>query len=413
MNGRKSIRLLGAAGTLAAIAAASPAFGDGALAVDESDCSRAGIAIGYESPVEAESVALEECGEGCSVVERFSGGCVAFASDKSEGSAACGWASGAGSEFEAAAAALEECRSAGGIDCVTHLSDCDAAEPARLIAGEEPQAPFDQPGSAFAPPAGETFQDCANCPEMVVIPAGTFRMGCLSNDDDCNDAEFPVHEVTIRSFALSKHEATWVEWEACMAAGGCNDPWDKGQPRGTRPVMNVSWEDAQSYVAWLSAQTGEQYRLPTESEWEYAARAGTESKYSWGNDIGENRANCGEERGYDVERGYFPVAGTGCGDSWLWETSPVGSFPANGFGLHDMHGNVREWVEDCWNESYEGAPSDGSAWRSGECEYRVVRGGCGFTEPRGLRSAMRTGVASFDSVAYEFYGFRVAQALTP
>ena len=386
------------------------AIGYGALAIDEGDCSRAGVAMGYESPVEADSVALEECGEGCSVVERFSTGCVAFASDGSEGSAACGWASGVGSESEVSAAALEECRSAGGTDCVMRLSDCAATEPTRLMAGEGLEALPDPPGSAR--PAGETFRDCPNCPEMVVIPAGTFRMGCLSSDDDCMEDEFPVHEVTIRSFALSKHEATWVEWEACMAAGGCNDPWNRDQSLGTRPVWNVSWEDAQSYVAWLSAQTGEQYRLPTESEWEYAARAGTESKYSWGNDIGENRANCGEERGYDMERG-FPVAGTGCGDSWLWETSPVGSFPANGFGMHDMHGNVREWVEDCWNESYEGAPSDGSAWLSGECDYRVMRGGCGFTEPRGLRSAMRTGVASFNSVAHEFYGFRVARALTP
>ena len=363
---------------MAGFLSTGPAFGGtesatgyGALAIDEGDCSRAGLAIGYESSVEADSVSLEECGEGCSVVERFTGGCVAFTSDESDGSASCGWAAGARSEPEAVSVALEECRAAGGTDCVTRLSDCVADEPSRLMAGKGLEAPFDS--LASAQPAGETFQDCPNCPEMTVIPAGTFHMGCLSNDDDCYGNEFPVHEVTIRSFALSKHEVTFNEWDACVAAGGCGGhrPDDRGWEGwggGDRPVIYVSWEDAQSFVAWLSEITGHAYRLPTESEWEYAARAGTETKYSWGDSIGNNQANC-----------------DGCGSRWDGEmTAPVGSFGANAFGLHDMHGNVSEWVEDCWNDSYAAGPSDGSVWLSGECGERVKRGGAWFYDPGGL-----------------------------
>ena len=131
--------------------------------------------------------------------------------------------------------------------------------------------------------------------EMVAIPAGRFRMGCLSDDGGCFDDEKPVREVVIASFALSKHEVTFAQWDACVSGGGCGGhrPGDGGWGRADRPVVNVSWEDAQSYVSWLSRQTGEEYRLPTEAEWEYAARAGTTTKYSWGNEIGENRANCG------------------------------------------------------------------------------------------------------------------------
>ena len=177
---------------------------------------------------------------------------------------------------------------------------------------------------------------------MVVIPAGSFRMGCLSNDDDCEEGEFPVHEVAIRSFALSKHEVTFDDWGACVRHGGCNGyrPDDEGWGYGSRPVINVSGEDAQSFVAWLSRVTGDTYRLPTEAEWEYAARAGTETKYSWGRRIGRNQANC-----------------DGCRSRWDNEmTAPVGSFSPNGFGLHDMHGNVWERVEDCWNDSYVARP---------------------------------------------------------
>ena len=255
---------------------------------------------------------------------------------------------------------------------------------------------------AAMPSVGDVFRDCANCPEMVLIPSGSYRMGCVSGYDRCNHDEFPVHEVTIPSFALSKHEVTFDQWDACVAAGGCGGyrPDDKGWGRGNRPVIYVSWEDAQSFVVWLSEVTGHAYRLPTESEWEYAARAGTETIYSWGNQIGSGRANCADRS----DSGYGS-----CGDSYE-HTSPTGSFPANVFGLHDMHGNVEEWVEDCWNDSYEGAPSDGSAWLIDDCQ-RVLRGGNWFGNPWLSRSARRASTAHY--VRIDDIGFRVARALTP
>ena len=246
--------------------------------------------------------------------------------------------------------------------------------------------------------AAETLSRFVSGLEMVVIPAGSFQMGCLSNDDDCfRVEEFPVHEVTIRSFALSKHEVTFNDWDACMSDGGCGGyrPPDEGWGRGDRPVINVSWEDAQSFVAWLSEVTGHAYRLPTESEWEYAARAGADTKYSWGNDIGNNRANC-----------------HGCGSRWDGEmTAPVGSFGANAFGLHDMHGNLKEWIEDCWNYNYEGAPSDGSAWLIGNCEERVLRNGSWGVHHFGIRSAYRVGEPKYSR--YNNIGFRVARTVSP
>ena len=233
--------------------------------------------------------------------------------------------------------------------------------------------------------------------EMVTIPAGSYRMGCLSGRD-CYDDEKPVHRVHIeRPFAMSKHEVTFVQWDACVLGGGCGGyrPDDEGWGRGDRPVINVSWDDARSYVQWLSEQTGHTYRLPTEAEWEYAARAGTTTQYSWGNDIGRNLANC-----------------SGCGSQWDdKQTAPVGSFPANAFGLHDLHGNVWEAVHDCTNRSYNGAPTDGSAWVKGDCRMRVLRGGSWDDVPRYLRSAYRNRVApGYRNIGV---GFRVARTLTP
>ena len=233
--------------------------------------------------------------------------------------------------------------------------------------------------------------------EMVTIPAGRLRMGCVSGRD-CSDNEKPVHRVQFEQpFAMSKHEVTFVQWDACVLDGSCGGyrPDDRGWGRGNRPVINVSWNDAQSYVKWLSEKTGQSYRLPTEAEWEYAARAGTTTAYSWGNDVGRNLANC-----------------EGCGSQWdLDRTAPVGSFHSNAFGLHDMHGNVWEWVEDCWNWRYSGAPTDGSAWRSGDCSNRVSRGGSWDFEPRSLRSANRGRDAPGSRGSYG--GFRVARTLTP
>ena len=180
--------------------------------------------------------------------------------------------------------------------------------------------------------AGAVFRDCPECPEMVVVPAGSFMMGSPASEKDRDDDEGPVHRVnrvTIAApFAVGVYEVTFDEWDACVRGGGCGGyrPVDAGWGRGRRPVINVNWEDVRTYVDWLSRETGKDYRLLSEAEWEYAARAGTTTRYHWGDDIGRNRANC-----------YYTY--DGCGDSWD-HTAPVGSFGANGFGLHDMHGNV-------------------------------------------------------------------------
>ena len=227
--------------------------------------------------------------------------------------------------------------------------------------------------------------------EMVSIPGGAFRMGDLNVAGD--DDERPVHSVTVPDFKLGKHEVTFAQWDACVADGGCgrSAPDYKGWGRGNRPVIYVSWDDIQSFIAWLNARTGGNFRLPTEAEWEYAARAGSTTKYSWGDSIGSNRANC-----------------DGCGSRWDDDrTAPVGSFSANAWGLHDLHGNVWEWVQDCWNNSYAGAPTDGSAWTSGDCGRRVYRGGSWYGYPRDVRSANRYWAPR--SNRFDNIGFRLAQ----
>ena len=204
----------------------------------------------------------------------------------------------------------------------------------------------------------------------------------------------PAHDVTVPAFRLGKHEVTFAQWEACVADGGCNGyiPYDEGwlRNRGNHPVINVNWYSVQLFIEWLNSNTGGNYRLPTEAEWEYAARAGSITDYSWGNDLGNNQAVC-----------------AGCGSRWDGrKAAPVGSFPANAWGLHDMHGNVWEWVQDCWNDSYHGAPADGSAWTSGHCSQRVVRGGAWSLSPVYLRSATRYGDTR--SVRGNLLGFRLA-----
>ena len=218
--------------------------------------------------------------------------------------------------------------------------------PAQVAAAQARAAAWRPGGEASAATEGDVFRDCDVCPEMVVVPAGEFMMGSPPSEEGRGDDEGPVHRVTISEpFAVGVYEVTFEEWDACVSGGGCGGYRPEGWGRSSRPVINVSWDDAQAYVAWLSGKTGEAYRLLSESEWEYAARAGTTTRYHWGDDVGRNRANCVDDY---------------CGDSWEF-TAPVGSFGANGFGLHDILGNVREWVEDCWNGSYAGAPSDGSA----------------------------------------------------
>ena len=238
-------------------------------------------------------------------------------------------------------------------------------------------------------------------PEMVAVRAGRFQMGCISGRK-CESNERPVREVEIGSFAMSKYEVTFEQWDVCTRYGGCRLVDDRrhrtnntplpGWGRGSRPVINVSWEDAQTYVSWLSRETGEDYRLPSEAEWEYAARAGTATSYWWGNDIGRNRANC-----------------RGCRSSWSRRTAPVGSFAANGFGLHDMHGNVKEWVQDCVSDGYRSALGDGAPVEDGDCSSRRLRGGSWGSKKDSVRSATRwSRSANFRD---EYTGFRIAMTL--
>ena len=242
------------------------------------------------------------------------------------------------------------------------------------------------------PGAGDVFRDCDGCPEMVVIPSGEFQMGSPASEEGRYDSEGPQHRVTLKSFALGVTEVTFDEWDACVRDGGCNGyrPDDRGWGRGSRPVINVSWEDAQAYASWLSAETGAAYRLPSESEWEYAARAGTTTPFHTGATISVYQANFQDERNRTLYVGMF--------------------FAPNVFGLYNVHGNVREWVEDCWHDNYRGAPSDGTAWvRGGNCSRRVLRGGSWYNLPRSLRSAARHRDST--EYRYSFAGFRVARTL--
>jgi formylglycine-generating enzyme required for sulfatase activity len=242
---------------------------------------------------------------------------------------------------------------------------------------------------------GDTVRECAGvCPEMVLVPAGEFTMG--SNE---RDPEKPPHKVHFSGALLvAKFETTFDQWDACIARRGCTySPSDEHWGRGTRPVINVSWDDVRQYLAWLSKITGKSYRLLSESEWEYAARAGSTTAYSWGDDIhwgGKVMANCAN-----------------CGSKWDFnQTAPVGSFAANAFGIYDMHGNVSEWTEDVGHDNYKDAPTDGSAWlQDGLADTRMLRGGSWFIPSAGLRSSNRIWVNTTDRG--HGIGFRVARSI--
>jgi formylglycine-generating enzyme required for sulfatase activity len=245
-------------------------------------------------------------------------------------------------------------------------------------------------------PGDPPFKECTDCPEMVVVPSGSFTMG--SPAPEGNDNEYPQRRVTITTpYAVSKFELTFEQWDTCVSYGNCiAHVSDNGWGRGLQPVINVSFVDAQSYVAWLSKITGKAYRLLSEAEYEYATRGGTQTIYPWGDFAGEGNANC-----------------KNCVSKWAdRQTAPVGSFPPNGFGLHDMVGNISEWVQDCYHSDYDGAPSDGSAWVNGSCESRVVRGGAFDINIFNARSA-----GARLNVLPEFrnreLGFRVGRSLMP
>jgi formylglycine-generating enzyme required for sulfatase activity len=289
--------------------------------------------------------------------------------------------------------------------------------------------------------AGQTFRDCPNCPEMVVVPAGSFVMGAPSSETGRFDEEGPQRSVNIQKFAAGKFAVTKGQWKAFVSAtgrsttNGCDysglskDSEAKASwsnlgfiQDDKHPVVCMTWDDARDYVKWLSQQTGDQYRLLTEAEWEYAARAGTKTAYPWGSSASHDQANYGAD---------VCCSGFASGrDKWL-NTSPVGSFPPNAFGLYDMHGNVLQWVADCFASSYADLPTDGSANEAvvqlkttgpleamngkSSCSYRMLRGGNWGDPPAMIRSAFRNWSPPPGSTLEDYrsaaVGFRVARTL--
>ena len=298
-------------------------------------------------------------------------------------------------------------RPGGGVDAPPPASPAPA--PLRGAAAEGEGAAAEWEGRV-----GETFRDCARCPEMVVVPPGNFAMGSPPSEEERSGGEGPVRRVSIPApFAVGVHKVTRGEFSRLVSATGhaagdsCwirgDGDWEERSGRDWRstgfsqtddhPAVCVSWGDARAYAGWLSRSTGAHYRLLSEAEWEYAARAGTATRYHWGDDVGRGRANC-----------------DGCGSRWdNRSTAPVGSFAANAFGLHGVHGNAWEWTRDCWNAGYEGAPRDGRAWEGGDCSRRVIRAGSWNFAPGELRSANRFG---YGARSRDFdLGFRVARTL--
>ncbi len=249
--------------------------------------------------------------------------------------------------------------------------------------------------AALAQPAaapGTSFRDCATCPEMMVVPPGQFIMG-----EEGTIRAMPRHLVTIAGpFAIGLNLVTFDEWDACVADGGCGllRLSDQGWGRGRRPVINVNWEQAAVFAAWVAHKTGRPYRLPAEAEWEYAARGGTSTTYWWGDNLAWGLANCAS-----------------CGSSYDdRQTAPVGSFRPNPFGLYDMAGNLTQWVADPWHANYQGAPADGAIWEhGGDPIRRTLRGGSWYNRPSYSRSAYRNGDSPM--VANQKIGFRIALPL--
>ncbi len=239
------------------------------------------------------------------------------------------------------------------------------------------------------PSPGQVFRDCDRCPDVVVIGPGEFSMG-----SDDFETEKPVHRAVVaKHFALGRTEVTLAQWDACVADGGCSSrPSDQGRGRTDLPVGEVSWRDAVAYVDWLTRASGQAYRLPTEAEWEYAARAGSTTAFWWGGDPGAGLANC-----------------RGCGGDGGRQTLAVGSYPANPFGLVDTAGNVAEWVEDCWTDSYRAAPAGAVTRATGACKQRILRGGSFDAGPRYVRSSSRF---PYDpDLRYYLNGIRVLREL--
>jgi formylglycine-generating enzyme required for sulfatase activity len=278
----------------------------------------------------------------------------------------------------------------------------------------------------------DSFKECADCPDMVVVPAGTFAMGSPNNERARDANEGPRHRVTVKAFALGKFEVTVDQFAAFVGdtghdMGSSCDIWLDGKwdlrpgysfrnpgfaQSGSHPAACLSWDDAKAYLAWLSRKTEAGYRLPTEAEWEYAARAGTATRFHFGNDAKDycRYGNGADQAARNSVLGAKAWSVLACSDGHAY-TAPVGSYAANAFGLHDTLGNVFEWTEDCWNESFTGAPSDGSAWTSGDCGTRVQRGGAWGYPPDYLRTAVRG--RQPQGYRYVNAGVRVARTLIP
>jgi formylglycine-generating enzyme required for sulfatase activity len=273
------------------------------------------------------------------------------------------------------------------------FQDLSANQSQASAAVTPPQADAtQQAATALAAPQrapGDIIRDCEGCPEMVVLDGGLFVMGSPANEAGRRPDEGPQREVSIVPFALSRTEITFAQWDACLGGGGCNgySPPDGGLGRGDRPVTNISWQDAQAYLDWLNGRAGGlRYRLATEAEWEYAARAGASTPYAFGARVTATQAT------YRVR-----------------VSSAVGAREANAFGLSDMHGNVAEWVEDCYAPNYELAPIDGAAVQSDECVRRVHRGGGYADQAAALRAAARQ--PALPTARSPSVGFRVARTL--
>lgn len=272
------------------------------------------------------------------------------------------------------------------------------AAPAPVPAPPTPRAqavpPKPAAPAASAPPAaaraGAEFRDCPACPVMVSVPAGSFVMGNNASDP----SEKPAHQVAIGApFAIGKYEVTVQQWNACVGAGRCQAIAQAPGTQPNAPMRDVSWDDAQQYLKWLAAVSGKPYRLPTEAEWEFAARGGSAAPYWWGAQMATGKANCKE-----------------CGQPWTAERpAPVGSFSANGYGLHDTSGSVWEWVADCWHGNFKDAPADGRVWDAPNCRVRVIRGG---SWREGAAYMVASTRFRYDaSVRQSQNGFRVARSL--
>jgi formylglycine-generating enzyme required for sulfatase activity len=264
------------------------------------------------------------------------------------------------------------------------------------------------PQSVQGPRAGARFRDCGKCPEMVVVPAGEFKMGSPDSEPDRYDNEGPQHSVRLeKAIAVGRFEVTFDEWGACVAARACSESSDVGWGRGKRPVINVNHRQATAYATWLTSSTGKNYRLLSEAEWEYSARAGAEGPHNWKGSAKQAcaHANVSDRR---VRAKHKSREIFDCDDGFA-ETAPVGHYKANALGLHDMLGNVWEWVADCDNAGYAGAPADGSAWMTGDCSRRMFRGGSWYSNPGEVRLAQRD--SDLETASFSDLGFRVARTL--